>query len=636
MLNTIGTLISRIISRSLPIPLSLLFLTANAGATSVQVSGNISGTWSADTIIVSSDITLPAGNYLKILPGTKIFFSNGTRFIVEGIIEAVGTPADSIIFTAAGGPESYWRGIRFQNSGNKSVLQYCIIEKAKGSGQYPDVRGGGIWIMNSSPSIKNCIIRNNYSGNSSLNGIGGGIAIDGGSESIIENNFIHGNYADFGGGIYIGFDNNVIIRNNVIKDNQSYSGGGIYVSKNSGSEIAFNKITGNSSYGSSFGGGGICLYDQLVTGGASPTKVHHNLIAFNTAQYYGGGIYSRYDESTLYNNTIAFNTASKGGGIYVINNGFTPSYAINMLVYENSAQAGNEVYFEPSTGSYLSITYSDIKDGWPGYGNINADPMFIETEQNDFRLSWGSPCIDAGEIAPFYNDPDGTRSDIGCFYFDQSSPLHVFSSPALNSLSLPHQGGLLDVVNFITNISDEVMFVSVQSSIIDVDDNLPTLNSESITFTIEPGETEIYPTQTEISENLERGDYYFVLNCNAGGISAQDKFKFYKSGEDILPPGTITSADMTVKEENKDILFGNYPNPFNPVTMIRFSLTEDSNVRLTVYNSIGEEVRVLINDRLSAGEHEVLFNASQLSSGIYFYNLTTENFSETGKMILMR
>jgi uncharacterized delta-60 repeat protein len=80
----------------------------------------------------------------------------------------------------------------------------------------------------------------------------------------------------------------------------------------------------------------------------------------------------------------------------------------------------------------------------------------------------------------------------------------------------------------------------------------------------------------------------------------------------------------------------NYPNPFNPVTQIRFQLPEASQVEIKVYNTLGQEVAVLLNERKPAGTYEVDFNGSKLSSGIYLYKLQADDFTETRKMILMR
>ena len=88
-------------------------------------------------------------------------------------------------------------------------------------------------------------------------------------------------------------------------------------------------------------------------------------------------------------------------------------------------------------------------------------------------------------------------------------------------------------------------------------------------------------------------------------------------------------------------LFQNYPNPFNPFTSIKFSLPVDSNVKLKLFNMLGQEVGELLNSEISAGIHNIDFNASSLSSGTYFYVLEANgnngsNFNATKKMILLR
>jgi Secretion system C-terminal sorting domain len=89
-------------------------------------------------------------------------------------------------------------------------------------------------------------------------------------------------------------------------------------------------------------------------------------------------------------------------------------------------------------------------------------------------------------------------------------------------------------------------------------------------------------------------------------------------------------------------LHQNYPNPFNPSTTIKYSLAHQSNVKLPLYNSIGQVVKVLINSPQSAGNHEINFSASGLSSGVYFYTLYAgspdgnQSFHSTKKMVLLK
>lgn len=80
----------------------------------------------------------------------------------------------------------------------------------------------------------------------------------------------------------------------------------------------------------------------------------------------------------------------------------------------------------------------------------------------------------------------------------------------------------------------------------------------------------------------------------------------------------------------------NYPNPFNPSTQIQFSIPSQEFVSLKVFNALGKEVAELVNRNLAAGNYSVDFNASKLSSGIYFYTITTNKFSSTKKMILIK
>jgi hypothetical protein len=80
----------------------------------------------------------------------------------------------------------------------------------------------------------------------------------------------------------------------------------------------------------------------------------------------------------------------------------------------------------------------------------------------------------------------------------------------------------------------------------------------------------------------------------------------------------------------------NYPNPFNPTTNISFSLPEVGYVSMKVYNTIGAEITTLISDNMSAGNHVVAFDATNLPSGIYFYTLNSNNVSITNKMMLLK
>jgi hypothetical protein len=80
----------------------------------------------------------------------------------------------------------------------------------------------------------------------------------------------------------------------------------------------------------------------------------------------------------------------------------------------------------------------------------------------------------------------------------------------------------------------------------------------------------------------------------------------------------------------------NYPNPFNNFTVIYYSIPEEGFVILKVYNLLGKELAVLLNEEKQTGNYEVSFDATGLLSGIYFYRLQAGNYIETKKMVLMK
>ncbi len=100
---------------------------------------------------------------------------------------------------------------------------------------------------------------------------------------------------------------------------------------------------------------------------------------------------------------------------------------------------------------------------------------------------------------------------------------------------------------------------------------------------------------------------------------------------------TLYSTDIETPElPVATTLHQNYPNPFNPQTTIRFDMPVDGNAKLTVYNSLGQQVALLANQTFSAGSHSVNFDASSLSSGVYIYTLSTDSGIQTRRMTLVK
>ena len=90
-------------------------------------------------------------------------------------------------------------------------------------------------------------------------------------------------------------------------------------------------------------------------------------------------------------------------------------------------------------------------------------------------------------------------------------------------------------------------------------------------------------------------------------------------------------------EQGHYLLYQNYPNPFNPNTIIRFALPKESKVELKIYSILGEEVATLIKNKvMGTGNHEIEFAASNIASGVYFYRIVADGFTDVNKMVLVK
>ena len=104
------------------------------------------------------------------------------------------------------------------------------------------------------------------------------------------------------------------------------------------------------------------------------------------------------------------------------------------------------------------------------------------------------------------------------------------------------------------------------------------------------------------------------------------------AGEDQV----IYLINPTDEKNESSLLLQNYPNPFNPSTVINYTLTKPDFISLKIYNSLGQQIAILVNEYKGTGEYQVSFNASGLSSGIYFYEARTSEYTEIRKMNLVR
>ncbi|MGA1794393.1 MAG: LamG-like jellyroll fold domain-containing protein [bacterium] len=250
-------------------------------------------------------------------------------------------------------------GLAIQGGGIYCVNSSPTITNCNISNNTASSDGGGIYCLGSSPSLTSCNISNN-----TVNSVGGGIFYGSNSSSTITNCIISGNSADTGGGIYCA-DSSLDITNCDIRSNTAVGGGGIFYGSNSSSTITNCIMSGNSS---NSGGGIYCAHN------ASPYCVH--CVMFNnSASQHGGGLYCEQGTATE---------------------------IINSIFWNNSP---DQIFDHHST---CTITYSDIQGGYSGIGNINTDPLFVNIDAGDYHLQEQSPCIDAGfNIIPLIADKDG-------------------------------------------------------------------------------------------------------------------------------------------------------------------------------------------------------------------------------------
>lgn len=127
----------------------------------------------------------------------------------------------------------------------------------------------------------------------------------------------------------------------------------------------------------------------------------------------------------------------------------------------------------------------------------------------------------------------------------------------------------------------------------------------------------------------------FMVNANVGYAVGANGTVLRTSN------GGVGIQQISSEIPERFSLSQNYPNPFNPVTNFEFSISpvgaiHESPVKLSVYNTIGEEIAVLINEPLKAGVYKYSFDASALNSGVYFYRMSAGDFSETRRMILVK
>jgi hypothetical protein len=338
----------------------------------INVSGDVSGIWNVDSVMVTGPIRVPSDDSLWIYGGTLVFIHSypmNCVFSVEGVLMAWGNEGDSVFFT----PSTQGQIWHFEFHNNAvGRFRYCQIRH----GYWPLGNGGAISCDSSTVTMNNCLIDS-----CSALYCGGAICCNYSNliltYSIIADNFLGDlpeNPIASGGGIACYNSFNVVISNNQISGNKAIAfsfnqsaatGGGVYIRySNQAAILLDNLIIGNSA---------MCNCDY---GGAAV----------------GGGLFC--DSAFIENNTITGNSSySIRGGLTIEGDGFTggPGNIIsNTIIWGNGTDSVSEIYWHPQ------ITYSCIGGGWQGEGNFDLDPLFCGADTGNYYISSQSPCVTGG------------------------------------------------------------------------------------------------------------------------------------------------------------------------------------------------------------------------------------------------
>lgn len=523
------------------------------------------------------------------------------------------------------------------------------------------VAGGAIGL----DTLSNCIINNSQIFNNGAN-VGGGIAVFNGAKLTILNSDIYGNNANAvggvipqhsdpdnfplyggGGGLYQQFSDSLIIKNSNFDNNTTPTGigGGLAIYYSTDIELENVNISGNESVGA---GGGICFLrsdyinynggvirdnrSNFNSGGGIMVGTESldasiivnatfNRLDFinNYAQVGGGGLMLWSARVNVYNSTFSQNEANDNGGTSNWSGGGLSSHSvaepniINSIFYDNYP---NSLY-HPSTTSNMSVKYSLLEEFHSGVENlIEIDPLFKDPEGGDFSLQPNSPCIDAGMSDFDYDGIDeiddylGSAPDLGSTEFMLDPPL------GFNG--------------FIVDSSVVLTWLHIN------DPNLQYYRIEQSSDSLFVNEVvEFYITEnTYTAENLASDtSYFFRLSAYVGYWTDYSPVLSFMIETLDLNQKTLNSLEFSVEQ--------NFPNPFNPITRINFTIPNNGKIDIYIYDMKGRVIKDLKSKYEIAGRKSIQWDATDnsgypVSSGMYIFSIRSGSFAKNIKMLLMK
>ena len=265
------------------------------------------------------------------------------------------------------------RGAGMANDGTSSpTVTNCTFSNNVVPGIY---NGGGMYNAGLSPTVTNCTFSDNAAS------AGGGMFNDGGTPTVTNCTFTRNRAVGGGGGMANRQSTTPTVTNCTFSLNTAgQSGGGIYARGGTFTNCTFSNNVSDDS------GGGMFI-------GFGAHTITNCIFTLNTAANLGGGMFIRSQgDAAVTNCTFSLNRAEQNGGAISTGGGMVA----NCIVWGNSSPGVDEIFV---TFGPPPVTYSDVRGGFPGEGNIDLDPIFVDPANGDFHLAPGSPCIDTADNA---------------------------------------------------------------------------------------------------------------------------------------------------------------------------------------------------------------------------------------------
>ena len=346
-----------------------------------------------------------------------------------------------------------------------------------------------------------------------------------------------------------------------------------------------------------------------------PNAIVSNNIFLNNSGAFGPIVYASNSNGIISGNIISNNVATWGGGGILVDNalvsGSSSPRVENNIIIHNQAPIGGGIYCLTNANPVLinnTIAYNRATSGGGIYYDSNSDGILIN------NILFGNTATALGNQV-FIND---IGSDPVFKYCDVRGGKEGFGGAGAGA----NYTGAYEY-----NIDSDPLFVNAAS------DNYSLSNSS--------------PCIGAGIDSIEVAGFWYKVPpfCISGNMRPSPTGSKPDIGaRESLLGAPVTGVEPEITNLKEFILNQNYPNPFNPTTTIGFGIPEKGNVRLSILNILGEEIRVLLNEEKEAGYHSIDFNGSDLTSGVYFYRIQVVDpssssgqvFIDTKKMVLLK